>query len=251
MSAELCTSGHTLLYAAILIVFGESLIAFTSGEGTVTLLVTAVYSTCRHILISLLNSKQPIFYLYKLRNMKLPWTVNKVRFCLSSVYVLTLIFEPLTTHTNVTVSIAIVVWKKRPVLFFYHWVPSKLVYLYILYAFGMTRPGIKPESGFQVPPLIKKEKLRVLSLCDGIATTRLALEALGLDIGAYFACEIDNDAKYVVNFSQGRKVINIGDVYNVNQDVVSFGWILTQIFGGLLSVNKQQCLHACSIKLNI
>lgn len=50
--------------------------------------------------------------------MKLPLTVNKVKFCLSSVYIPAQILEPLTTHTNVTVSIAIGVWNKSPVLFF-------------------------------------------------------------------------------------------------------------------------------------
>lgn len=39
--------------------------------------------------------------------------------------------------------------------------------------------------------------LKVLSLFDGIATGRLALEMAGIDVGLYFASEVDKDVKAV------------------------------------------------------
>lgn len=72
--------------------------------------------------------------------------------------------------------------------------------------------------------------IRVLSLCDGIATARLALEQLGLDIETYFACETDTDAQYIVQFGQGSKVTNIGDVYSLNQEMVCNFIAQTEIF---------------------
>lgn len=56
--------------------------------------------------------------------------------------------------------------------------------------------------------------MRVLSLFDGIATGRLALEMAGVPVDLYIASEIDKDAKAVAR-ANWPDMIHIGPVENV------------------------------------
>lgn len=62
--------------------------------------------------------------------------------------------------------------------------------------------------------------LRVLSLCDGIATVKVALENLGLQVDAYYASEININAQNMVRCYHGDKVTYIGDTYTVDKEMV-------------------------------
>lgn len=61
---------------------------------------------------------------------------------------------------------------------------------------------------------MKKEKLRVVSLFDGMSCGRIALEKAGLNVGYYYASEID---KYAIKISEKNypDIIRLGDVTKV------------------------------------
>lgn len=61
---------------------------------------------------------------------------------------------------------------------------------------------------------MKKEKIKVLSLFDGVSCARVALDKLNIDVHVYFASEID---KYAIQISQNNwpLIRQIGDVKNV------------------------------------
>src|SRR5690606_21870509 len=64
---------------------------------------------------------------------------------------------------------------------------------------------------------MEKEKgINVLSLFDGIATTYLALDQLGIKINNYYASEIDKNAMRVSKHHFGDKITQLGDVRNIN-----------------------------------
>ena len=64
---------------------------------------------------------------------------------------------------------------------------------------------------------MEKEKgINVCSLFDGIATTYLALEQLGIKINNYFTSEICKNAIRVSKYHFGDKITQLGDVRNVN-----------------------------------
>lgn len=56
--------------------------------------------------------------------------------------------------------------------------------------------------------------LKVLSLFDGIATGRLALEMAGIDVGLYFASEVDKDVKAVAR-ANWPDMIHLGPVETI------------------------------------
>ena len=60
--------------------------------------------------------------------------------------------------------------------------------------------------------------LTVLSLCDGIATGRLALEKAGLEVAQYFASEIDKNAIHVAK-NNYPDIIQLGDVNKINFEI--------------------------------
>jgi site-specific DNA-cytosine methylase len=61
---------------------------------------------------------------------------------------------------------------------------------------------------------IKKEKLNVLSLFDGISCGQIALDQLGFDIENYYASEIDEHAIQVTQENY-PKTIQVGDIRNL------------------------------------
>lgn len=63
-----------------------------------------------------------------------------------------------------------------------------------------------------------KNGLTVLSLCDGIAVGRLALEKAGLKVAQYFASEIDKRAIFVAQKNY-PDIIQLGDVNDINFEV--------------------------------
>src|SRR5690606_2846875 len=64
---------------------------------------------------------------------------------------------------------------------------------------------------------MEKEKgINVLSLFDGIATTYLALDQLGIKINNYYASEIDKNAMRVSQYHFGDRITQLGDVRNIN-----------------------------------
>ena len=74
-----------------------------------------------------------------------------------------------------------------------------------------------------------KNGLTVLSLCDGIAVGRLALEKAGLKVAQYFASEIDKRAIFVAQKNY-PDIIQLGDVNNINFEV--FAGNIDLLLGG-------------------
>jgi len=72
--------------------------------------------------------------------------------------------------------------------------------------------------------IIKGQPLRILSLSDGIATTRLALDDLGLQIADYYAYERDKRAKTIVQYHHGDKVKHIGAIEDIDYEMVRFDY---------------------------
>lgn len=84
-----------------------------------------------------------------------------------------------------------------------------------------------PDTHYQVPKPLTQEELdrrinkikgiRVLSLFDGIATARVALEKAGINVGIYYASEVDS---YAVAISRKNwpspKVMQLGDVQGIH-----------------------------------
>ncbi|XP_044014997.1 DNA (cytosine-5)-methyltransferase 3A-like [Aphidius gifuensis] len=66
----------------------------------------------------------------------------------------------------------------------------------------------------------KKNKIRVLSLFDGISTGFLALNKLGLDVECYYASEIDPDAELVSLVNNGNLITRLGDVRNITEEKI-------------------------------
>ena len=62
---------------------------------------------------------------------------------------------------------------------------------------------------------IKKE-INVCSLFDGIATTYLALDQLGIKTNNYFSSEIDKNAIKVSAHHFGDRIAQLGDIRNIN-----------------------------------
>ncbi|KAK3925273.1 DNA (cytosine-5)-methyltransferase 3A, partial [Frankliniella fusca] len=67
-----------------------------------------------------------------------------------------------------------------------------------------------PFLGFDVPPSTKC--LRVLSLFNGISTGLVALDSLGVNVGAYYSSEIDPDALAISRKRFHGRIIEIGCV---------------------------------------
>ncbi|KAH3728019.1 hypothetical protein DPMN_053964 [Dreissena polymorpha] len=87
------------------------------------------------------------------------------------------------------------------------------------YTEHLAQPGQVLQIADDLPPLIgPKQRLRVLSLCDGVAATLVALQTLCVDMETYYACETDPAAIQVVQFQQPNCVTNIGSVYDLNKE---------------------------------
>ncbi|WAR06748.1 DNM3A-like protein [Mya arenaria] len=80
-----------------------------------------------------------------------------------------------------------------------------------------TLVNIKDQTE-PVPMVGPRKRLRVLSLCDGIGTSLLALTRLGLEVEAYFSCEVDPGAVRIVQFNHSNLITNLGDVYNLDRE---------------------------------
>lgn len=61
-------------------------------------------------------------------------------------------------------------------------------------------------------------KLRVLSLCDGIAGGRVALDKADISVASYHASEIEKNAIYIANYNY-PDIIQIGDMRAVDGNV--------------------------------
>ncbi|KAK3107813.1 hypothetical protein FSP39_022766 [Pinctada imbricata] len=64
----------------------------------------------------------------------------------------------------------------------------------------------------------EKKPIRVLSLFDGIATGKLVLNNLGIQVEVFYSCEIDDDATMVVTENHGKNVVQLGDVRQLTQE---------------------------------
>ncbi|CDW57637.1 PWWP domain containing protein [Trichuris trichiura] len=69
----------------------------------------------------------------------------------------------------------------------------------------------------------EKQPIRVLSLFDGLATGKVILDLLGLQIERYYCCEIDPDAMLVSRVNHPMNVEFLGDVRELSLAKVSRG----------------------------
>ena len=66
-----------------------------------------------------------------------------------------------------------------------------------------------------------RRPIRVLSVFDGISSGKVALDKVGLDIEMYFASEIDREAMLVSDIRHPNKILQLGDVTEINEEKVS------------------------------
>ncbi|KAL7287500.1 hypothetical protein TKK_0018334 [Trichogramma kaykai] len=66
----------------------------------------------------------------------------------------------------------------------------------------------------------KDTKIRVLSLFDGIGTGLQVLKKLNVNIDCYYASEIDPDSMKVSYFNHGKKIIQLGDVRDIDENMI-------------------------------
>ncbi|KRZ05827.1 DNA (cytosine-5)-methyltransferase 3A, partial [Trichinella zimbabwensis] len=64
----------------------------------------------------------------------------------------------------------------------------------------------------------EKQPIRVLSLFDGIATGKIALDELGINIEIYYSCEIDQEALLVTKVNHESQVVYLGDVRGITRE---------------------------------
>ncbi|XP_065172462.1 DNA (cytosine-5)-methyltransferase 3B-like [Atheta coriaria] len=91
------------------------------------------------------------------------------------------------------------------------------------------------HKGFPIPRiLLKKERLRVLSLFDGIATGLLALNQLDVNVESYFAAELDYNAKMIALKHHDEKIqyLGNGDVRKINARVLADILPIHLVLGG-------------------
>ncbi|KAK3929344.1 DNA (cytosine-5)-methyltransferase 3A [Frankliniella fusca] len=89
-----------------------------------------------------------------------------------------------------------------------------------------------PELTFQVVP-IKKRRIRVLSLFDGISTALYVLEEkLNLDIDIFFSSEIDQKAIRIQRERWDGKIVQLGDVKKIDQTLLHSLGRIDLVLGG-------------------
>ncbi|KAG1670258.1 DNA (cytosine-5)-methyltransferase 3A [Nymphon striatum] len=91
------------------------------------------------------------------------------------------------------------------------------------------------ETNIQIPDMDaykEKKPIRVLSLFDGIGTCKLVLDQLGFEIDAYYASEIDLDAKNVVSMHYKDQVKHVGDIEQFTDNKVSKLCPIDLVVGG-------------------
>ncbi|KRX73839.1 DNA (cytosine-5)-methyltransferase 3A, partial [Trichinella sp. T6] len=64
----------------------------------------------------------------------------------------------------------------------------------------------------------EKQPIRVLSLFDGIATGKIALDELGINIEVYYSCEIDQEALLVTKVNHENQIVYLGDVRGITRE---------------------------------
>ena len=102
------------------------------------------------------------------------------------------------------------------------------------------KPKIRVRFLAGLPEKKKGNKMKVLSLFDGISCGRLALERAGIPVEKYYASEID---KYAIQVAQKNypDTIQIGDVNSINWN--DYGDSVDMVIGGSpcqdLSIAKQ------------
>ncbi|KRX20120.1 DNA (cytosine-5)-methyltransferase 3A [Trichinella nelsoni] len=64
----------------------------------------------------------------------------------------------------------------------------------------------------------EKQPIRVLSLFDGIATGKIALDELGINIEIYYSCEIDQEALLVTKVNHENQIVYLGDVRGITRE---------------------------------
>ncbi|XP_050713822.1 DNA (cytosine-5)-methyltransferase 3A-like isoform X2 [Eriocheir sinensis] len=108
------------------------------------------------------------------------------------------------------------------------------------------------ENDTPDPSTFPKRPLRVLSLFDGIGTGLVALDKLGLEVGAYYCSEIDEAARTVVSLNFGTRVTFLGGVEKLTRKELEELCPIDLLIGGspcndLSYVNpKRKGLFDCS-----
>ncbi|XP_020290668.1 uncharacterized protein LOC109858126 isoform X2 [Pseudomyrmex gracilis] len=85
---------------------------------------------------------------------------------------------------------------------------------------GMFRTASATNSDVDIPDSPEKRPIRVLSLFDGLSTGLLVLLKLGLEVEAYYASEIDNDALMVSSSHFGDRITYLGDVRGITREKI-------------------------------
>uniref|UniRef100_A0A915JKC3 DNA (cytosine-5-)-methyltransferase n=1 Tax=Romanomermis culicivorax TaxID=13658 RepID=A0A915JKC3_ROMCU len=78
--------------------------------------------------------------------------------------------------------------------------------------------NIADDLDLSLVPTVKKQ-IRVLSLFDGLATAKVVLDQLSIDIDVYYSSEIDDEAALVSKVNHAKSsIVYLGDVRNINLD---------------------------------
>lgn len=73
---------------------------------------------------------------------------------------------------------------------------------------------------------------------------KVVLDELGLDIGAYYCSEIDEDAVLVTRVNHAKSITYLGDVRYVDLEMVSAVW---SVLRGVVLVGGASKWHGCSV----
>ena len=93
---------------------------------------------------------------------------------------------------------------------------------------------------------IKRRRIRVLSLFDGIASGLLVLENhLKLEIEVYFSSEIDQNALNLQSERWGGKIVQLGDVKCLSEDLISALGRIDLLIGGSVLLVLFDASDAC------
>ncbi|XP_076312572.1 DNA (cytosine-5)-methyltransferase 3B-like isoform X2 [Tachypleus tridentatus] len=94
----------------------------------------------------------------------------------------------------------------------------------------------QPEKHVQLPPspedYKEKRPIRVLSLFDGIGTGKFVLDQLGINVDAYYASEIDQDAINVSVVQHKLGIIQLGRIEDVTDAEVAKLCPIDLVIGG-------------------
>ncbi|XP_034250658.1 DNA (cytosine-5)-methyltransferase 3A-like isoform X1 [Thrips palmi] len=89
--------------------------------------------------------------------------------------------------------------------------------------------------GFDVAPLPPKpadEGICMLSLFDGIGTSILALDSIGIPVRKYYSSEVDEKANMVLKFNHSSRITMIGCVTTISNDTLESLDNINLLLGG-------------------